>query len=49
MTHHESVPFTPETKDSIDTEQLMKMTKRPTLINMTCPEEVLEAEMLEVL
>ena len=43
------MPSTLETKDFIDNEQLMKMPKRATLINMACSEEVLEAEMLEVL
>ena len=42
-----SVPLTPETKVSIDKEQLMKMPEKATLINMACLEEVLEAEMVE--
>ena len=40
--------LTPETKDSIDEESLMRLPKGVTLINMAGLEEVLEAEMLEV-
>jgi len=43
------VPLTPETKDSINKELLMKMPKGATLINTARPEVVHEAEMLEVL
>ena len=41
--------LTPETKDSIDKESLMRLPKGVTLMNMACLEKVLEAEMLEVL
>ena len=40
------VPLTLETKDSMNEEQLMKMSKRATLINAARPEGVHEAEML---
>ena len=37
------VPLTPETKVSIEKEQLMKMPKRATLIKAACPERAHEA------
>ena len=37
------VRLTPETKDSIDKEPLMKMPKSTTLINAACPDRVHEA------
>jgi D-3-phosphoglycerate dehydrogenase len=43
------VPLTPETKESINKELLMKMPKGGTLINTARQEVVHEAEMLEVL
>jgi D-3-phosphoglycerate dehydrogenase len=43
------VPLTPETKDSINKELLMKMPKGGTLINTARCEVVNEAEMAEVL
>ena len=43
------VRLTPETKDSIDKEPLIKMPKRATLTNAARPERVHEAETLEVL
>jgi len=43
------VPLTPETKDSINKELLMKMPKGGTLINTARMEVVHEAQMLEVL
>ena len=45
MTLH--VLFTPETKDPINKELLMKMPKDATPINVACPEKVHEAELLE--
>ena len=44
-----AVPLTPETKDSINKESLMRVPKGATLINAECPEEVHVTEMLEVL
>ena len=41
------VPFTAETKDPINEELRMKMPKDATSINVACPEEVHEAELLE--
>ena len=41
--------LTPENKDSIDEELLMRLPKGVTLINMACVEEVLEAVIHEVL
>ena len=43
------VPLTPETKDPINRELLVKMMKGATLINSARPEVMHEAEMLEVL
>ena len=36
--------MTPENKDSIDEESLMRLPKGVTLINMACPKEVLKKD-----